>query len=199
MTWRRTYFILVMIWILTIINGNIVGFHTTETAKRLYCKTEPFFLEFCLGVFNFYIPATIMIYLNYKIFLVAKDQRRKIRTENTVSHSVNTTGTQVSICPDYHSTSDVTQRSVRLKQQFKLAKTFAIVIGVFLFCLAPFVIVTVIERLVDCSSQCVPTSVYISTGFLVGANSVLNPFIYGIRHKAYRVAYRKLLLKLSTW
>lgn len=186
MTWKRTCVLLTVIWLLSIVNANLVFFNTEEvTCRILSCHIiNP--TRNILNAIIIYIPSVGLLYFNYKIYEAAKRQRRKIRRESCVSSS-NT----------MQFTGQRARHSVWKEQlrQLKILKTFSIVLGAFYICILPTAILTVIRRDI-CKSFCVPISVTVAAIMLAGANSVINPFIYSLRNKEYRVVYRQFFSRL---
>jgi uncharacterized oligopeptide transporter (OPT) family protein len=130
-----------------------------------------------------------LFYLNCKIYQVAKRQRRRIRHESCTTDST-THSTQAA------GTSQTSERKERLKQ-LKMVKTFAIILGVFLFCVLPLFLIPIINQNI-CKTVCIPSSVAWFFGMLAGANSVMNPLVYSSRNKEYRIAYRHFFTRLCT-
>jgi hypothetical protein len=136
-----------------------------------------------MSVFVGYVPLTLILILNFQILNVARKQRKQILAETTVT--VNISGKQ---------SSKRLIGIVRLLIGFKAAKTFSIVVAVLTFCvLTPTVVGVVIER--SCES-CYQIWYIVFQFEFYGINSIVNAFIYGMRHIKYRKAYENILLNI---
>ena len=159
MTWKRTYMLLAVIWILAIVNANFVLFNIGNTpAGAVRCTMKDKTTATIITIFSFYIPVAGVLFLNYTIYKVAKVQRRKIReccSAQETKASMNTAGRRGHF------------------QQMKMIKTFAIVLGVLLFCVLPRMIASIIKQYF-CQSSCIPMSVALSVTMIMGTNSVMN-------------------------
>lgn len=195
MTWPRTYLILIVGWFLAIINANVLFFYTNDSSELHYCKTH-FLVGTIIFVFNFSLPTAALLVFNYKIFKVASNQRRKISTRlSSVNSVASNSGTPATSSLDSKMT--LSCRSGRMRQQIKIIKIYAIVIGVFfLFSAIPTTILTFVNFFYCGETNCVPFHLQVVAEMLMGANSVLNPFIYGIRQKEYRNGFRQWFSKL---
>ncbi|XP_028403910.1 D(2) dopamine receptor A-like [Dendronephthya gigantea] len=183
MTWERTYFMLIVVWVLCFLDAGILCFQTREENDLIYCRTNSQ-LILSIDMVSFYIPVMILIYLNYKIFKVARRQGRKVRNQPVRLSSTHSNS---------FSGSSFTQTTMR---QLKLIKTFLVLLGIFLLCFIPYAVVKTMDMFHCTSGHCVPTRVYVFSVLLVGVNSVCNPFIYGIRLKEYRNAFRSAVSKM---
>ena len=185
MTWNRTYIFLTVIWLLAIVNANLVYYNMEEVSgRRLSCMMKNKYLGKIQTIFNIYIPLVGFFILNYKIYKVAKIQRRKIRGESFTAEEPGATGT----------TQDAARRRDHL-QQMKMIKTFAIVLFVLVFFMFPRVIISLVHQYV-CKEFCISVSVTMFFTMLMGANSVMNPIIYSARNKEYRIIYRQFISRM---
>ena len=176
-TTKRVYIALVIIWSAGLINGSLVFVSTQSTGVPLICDVD-MTVALVGAVICFYIPLTATVVFNIKIMRIAKAQRRKIAIQQAMPSETS------------NSTTGSSRRN--LARQFKLFKTFAVVFGCFIFCVTPFPVIAMIDVVV-CGGGCIPIEVISSAAILAGANSVLNAFIYGVRHEEYRRAFRTLL------
>ena len=120
-----------------------------------------------------YAPLTFIFILNFRILNVARKQRQRISAETTVKvdssveQSANST---TGICNFYHA--------------LKGAKTFSIVVAVLvLCCFIPTLIGATLYR--SCSLSCIQMWFVAFHYELYGINSIVNVFIYGMRHVRY--------------
>ena len=138
-----------------------------------------------LKIFTIFVPTFLIIILNLLIFLVSRKQRRKILA--------------TMLAPNSNITADHGRYRMRIVHRFflglKQAKTFSIVVVMLIFCIiVPTVLSLILYLLSRNSVQ--------SNWFLIfyyefyGINSVVNAFIYGMRHVKYRKAFAKLFFKL---
>jgi cation transport ATPase len=77
-----------------------------------------------------------------------------------------------------------------LAVELKAMKTFAIIVGVLTCTFLPYIVVNMVRVLAPIS--CPPYIIRKIVYTLVGINSIVNPFIYALRHKKYIRAYRKV-------
>ena len=154
-------------------------------------KTERKVNRFCdvntlLYVFGFLlyilIPFSIIFILNYKIFKIAQEQRLKI--------AINSVSSDIMQSRNSSSINSVFSRW-RITRELKNIKTFGIIIAVLFCCILPYSTLRFVD-LLWCNYSCVPFEVELSFAELVGVNSIVNPFIYGIRQREYRNAFRRL-------
>ena len=131
------------------------------------------------NVFAGYIPLILIILLNFCILSVARKQRKRIAgVDNFNGESAN-------------SLSFVFGFFVALKT----AKTFAVVVAVLTVCiLTPTMIGQMFEGF--CALPCKQIWYTVLHYEFYGINSVVNAFIYGMRHVKYRKAYLHILLKI---
>ena len=149
---------------------------------RLTCYLDDILFYFSLD-FTTYLSLTLIIILNVRILIVAQKQRKRILAETLVA--VNT-GAE----PAKKMT-----RINRFLRAHKAVKTFSIVVAVLTLCvLTPTVVRTVVVNF--CSRSCRQMWLAVFHYEFYGINSIVNAFIYGMRHIRYRKAYGHLLFKI---
>jgi hypothetical protein len=127
---------------------------------------------------------TLILFLNVWILIVAEKQRKRILAETAVAAETSN-GQPANKMSAIHG----------FFQAHKAVKTFSIVEAVLAFCvLTPAVVGPVLYYF--CTHSCRQMWYLVFNYELYGINSVVNAFIYGIRHIKYRKAYRHIILKI---
>ena len=144
----------------------------------------PYSIPHLIDAFG-YLPLILIFFLNFHILSVARRQRKRILAETTIASADNST------VQSTNRLSFVLRFFVGLKE----VKTFAIVVAVLTIC---FLTPTVIGRMLYefCSVSCWQFWYIVLNYEIYGINSVVNAFIYGMRHVKYRKAYLHILFKL---
>ncbi|NXH23186.1 HRH3 protein, partial [Bucco capensis] len=84
----------------------------------------------------------------------------------------------------------MTQR-FRLSRDKKVAKSLAIIVGIFGICWAPYTLLMIIRA--ACHGRCIPDYWYETSFWLLWINSAVNPVLYPLCHYSFRRAFIKLL------
>ncbi|XP_020905031.1 octopamine receptor-like [Exaiptasia diaphana] len=132
--------------------------------------------NFVASVMYFWVPLLIIITAYSIVFRVALQQVRRISVANV----------------------EPSQRSSSLHQrysfvrEFKAAKTLAVVVGAFVICWLPFVVINAIYSICD-DCPYISTIPILVTKWMHYGNSLLNPPIYGFLNKDFRVAFKHLI------
>lgn len=116
------------------------------------------------------IPFLVIAYCYFRVFQVAREQKRKIAAQ-----SING------------------QNAISVAKQHKGAKTVAIVIGNVLLFWCPSVIISIVQVM---GSRCLQTRImkaWFWGLFFALANSTVNPWIYGARMRDFRKAMKKII------
>ena len=131
-----------------------------------------------------YLPLTLIIIINIRILIVAKKQRKRILAEIALPVTISNgqpANKMSAILGFFHALKDV--------------KTFSIVVAVLVFCvLTPNVVGSVLYY---CSNDSFRQVWYVVFHYeLYGINSIVNAFIYGMRHIKYRKGYQHIIYKI---
>ena len=138
-------------------------------------------------VFAGYLPLIFIFFMNFHILLVARKQRKRILVKTTIPYVDNS--------PEESGNTSRISFCLRCFVALKEAKTFAIVVAVLTFCiLIPKVVGWMLSKF--CTVPCWQLWYIVFFFELNGINSIVNAFIYGMRHVKYRKAYLHILFKL---
>ena len=116
----------------------------------------------------FYIPATLMIICNFKIFWTVRISTRAILKRNCNS----------------------TVKSTYINRETIVARTNALLIGCFLICWIPFFVTEIIRPFVNFN---IPSTFEVGCTWLGYINSMINPYLYYFRNHAAKKGCPKLL------
>ena len=139
-----------------------------------------------MEAFSGYLLLTFIFVLNFHILCIARKQRKRILAETATIASVDNfpevSANRMSFVLGFF-------------VAFKTAKTFAIVVAVLTICV---LIPTAVGQILDkfCTDRCRQIWYVVFNYELYVINSVVNAYIYGMRHVKYRKAYLNILFKL---
>ncbi|EDO33200.1 predicted protein [Nematostella vectensis] len=153
--------------------------HTTD--KKALFKPFIFILITTFVVF----PFGIMLFLHARVFRVALTHARSL---SAVERSIRRNEKS-----DRESTSSTRKKDQEihsLRREIKSAKTFALVIGVFLCCYIPFFTAGTYRKFAGPSA--VSDVVMFITTWVAFANSCSNPLVYSLRYTPLKKAFKKL-------
>ncbi|XP_038123825.1 trace amine-associated receptor 1-like [Cyprinodon tularosa] len=143
----------------------VVQTRSTNDDCQDMCFIDVIMANIVAPLLSFYVPILIMICIYLKIFVVAQRQVRSIQTRTKPGATVS-------------------------KMERKATKTLAIVLGVFLFCWAPFFFFLTFQPLGNNSA---PVPVIETVTWFGLSNSTLNPFIYGFFYSWFRSAFKMIV------
>ena len=153
-------------------------------AYRSLCQTRNN-TAYITTAFAGYFLLTLILFLNFHILSVARKQRKRILAGTTIGMAEN-------------SSEESANRMSFVLGFFvavKAAKAFAIVVAVLTFCmLTPSVVGQILDKF--CTESCWRIWFVVFQYEFYGVNSVVNAFIYGMRHVKYRKACLHILFKL---
>ena len=178
---RRVFLAVLAIWItascvfiVQYIYGSSFG-----NGFRSLCDTPGNIFHFS-NAFVGYLPLTFIFLPNFNILHVARKQRKRIFAEKTIT--IEESSNRMSFV-------------LRFLVALKAAKTFVTVVAVLTFCiLTPTVVRPIIEKFY--AAPCRQIWLVVLNYEIYGIHSVVNAFIYGMRHVKYRKAYLHILFKL---
>ena len=195
-TRRRVMTILLLIWlsVTVILNIPLADFEfradTYGCADRENKNEKPSspYIFFMVALFVV-IPFAIIFFSNAVVFKTAFMQARQLsRVERSLRES------SADICDaaedEAHRTKSKSTEAHPLKREIKSARTFALVVGIFLLCYTPFYTAGTYRKVAGPVK--VPSSVMLITMWIAFANSFCNPIVYGLRYSPFRKAFKIL-------
>ncbi|XP_053344822.1 trace amine-associated receptor 13c-like [Clarias gariepinus] len=115
---------------------------------------------------SFILPVCIMIGLYVQIFLVSEKHAKKM--EGTKKNRLDMTSNKI---------------LQKVKHEKKAAKTLGIVVGTFILCWMPYLIISLVEPLSNFTMPAIIYDVFFWLGYI---NSTFNPIIYGLFYPWFR-------------
>ncbi|XP_042201919.1 trace amine-associated receptor 4-like [Callorhinchus milii] len=181
-TWKTAALLLVTIWLGTVFQvvpvmlGWIVIGIEDLMASRI-CKNNCIFymnktLSSCGAFLTFVVPVTVMTLAYAKIYRVARKQARSISIQQQGSQGKSGFNKQ---------------QWAAMKREHNATKTVSIILGVFIFCYAPFFYTIVKDPWIDFRTN---SFTWDMVNWFGHVNSAINPYLYGGFNRAFRNAIR---------
>jgi hypothetical protein len=185
-TKRRVFVAIAGIWLNACCLFIVFLFYWSRDDSKLrslcFIISDNFFL--LMNVFILCLPLILIFLLNFRILNIARKQQRRILSE-----------TAVTVVTSNEQSSKKLIGMLRFYVGLKAAKTFLIVVVMLAFCVfIPTAVGITIVHL--CSGSCRQIWYVFFNYDFYGINSIVNAFIYGIRHIKYRKAYGNIILKI---
>ena len=185
-TYRRVFLAVAGIWITAccLLVVWYIPCRSIGVGIRSLCNT-PDSVAYFTAAFVGYLPLALIFLLNFHIFSVSRKQRKRILPETMIASGDNST----------KESTNRMRRVLGFLVALKTAKTFAIVVAMLTFCiLFPTLLGSILGKF--CNEQCTRIWFLVFHYELYGINSIVNPFIYGMRHVKYRKAYLHIFFKI---
>ncbi|KAK6044356.1 hypothetical protein COOONC_18139, partial [Cooperia oncophora] len=97
----------------------------------------------------------------------------------------------IALGPDPHY--ELNLRVARRRTELRVARTTAVVVGVFVICWIPFSTIYVLQAYSLClMPDCITNTMYVIAFWLGYSNSAVNPLLYAAFSRDFRAAFRKL-------
>lgn len=138
------------------------------------------------SLFSFYLPLVLMMILYTGVFLKIRQQSKLFKSNHSVLIDKKGDGNEcVRKRPIGHSHQSASEA--------KVTKTLAIIMGVFVACWLPFFIIYIIRSQLSNPSSISDNflDIFIWLGYF---NSALNPILYAILNKNFRIAFSDILV-----
>ncbi|XP_034549957.1 trace amine-associated receptor 13c-like [Notolabrus celidotus] len=175
-TERRVTGCVCLCWFLSLLYSNLLLMDDlVEPGRYRLCYGEcGIFINFIAGVFDlvvtFFAPITAIIVLYMRVFVVAVSQARALRSQVVTAVTLESSMT------------------VRVKKsELKAARTLGVLVVVFVICLSPYYIVSLVdENVLNASSMS-----FVIYLFLI--NSCINPLIYALFYPWFRKSLKLIV------
>ena len=169
-------------WMFAVICG-ILPFSGWNNWERHHhqCKFEqvlPSGYVYMFIIVPFFVESTIIMMLYVRLFWEASIQLARVQPDSGAVAN----GAAVRGAPSVHQT---------MRHEIQRTKVVVMVLGLFLLCWMPFIIITMLDYAMppDVTRERISTIAV----FLGVMNSGVNPFIYNFRNTGFRLAFHKLL------
>ena len=189
-TKRRTFLVIRSIWVAALLQAPLVYFFISQLGQ----ENRPW-LYIIQAVLNA-VYIVVIIILNYKIFKIVKEQRKRIELQPQPAQPEDSLEQQRQSDNNLLSKPYVTWLS-HLAKELKDIKTFAMIVVVLTCCFLPYNVINIYRPFAGRSFRQSNKMLWYFVLQLVGMNSIANPFIYVLRHKNCRKAFRELFS--SVW
>ncbi|XP_058248427.1 trace amine-associated receptor 13c-like [Hemibagrus wyckioides] len=176
---RITHIIIVFDWCLVVayilllmyFNENFINFQMCPGECFLYVNEVWFVID---NIYSFIFPLSVIIILYTRVFVIAKKHATAIRELNNHTRP---------------KTQKITSHS--MKSERKAAKVLGILVSVFLMCLLPYFIYSLMGYVIE-----IQTETFQKVTILVCLNSTINPVIYALFYPWFRRCI-KLIINLQ--
>uniref|UniRef100_A0A8D2KT60 Histamine H3 receptor n=1 Tax=Varanus komodoensis TaxID=61221 RepID=A0A8D2KT60_VARKO len=186
---KRALFKMVMVWLLAFLlyGPAIISWEYISGQSIIpdgECYAEFFYNWYFLitaSTIEFFTPFISVLFFNLSIYLNIQ-KRTKVRFD--VLHAPQSSrGTR----PGGHGC----KIFGGLNRDKKVAKSLAVIVGIFGLCWAPYTLLMIIRA--ACHGHCIPEFWYETSFWLLWVNSAINPILYPLCHYSFRRAFVKLL------
>lgn len=192
-TRRRVMTTLLLIWLFVVVILNVPLADFEFRADTYGCASlstqgssrDSPYIFFLVALFVI-LPFAIICFSNAVVFKTAFSQARQLsRVERSLRES------SADICEQHEpQKAEKTVDNHSLKREIKSARTFALVVGIFLLCYTPFYTAGTYRKIAGPIK--VPRNVMIITMWIAFANSFCNPIVYGLRYTPFQKAFKQL-------
>ncbi|XP_053497536.1 trace amine-associated receptor 13c-like [Ictalurus furcatus] len=166
---RITGIVIVCVWCVVLayfsallyFNGNFMGFVMCPGECLLYLNEVSYVIDL---IFSFIFPLSVIIILYTRVFVIAKKHATAIRELNNHTRP---------------KTQKITSHS--MKSERKAAKVLGILVSVFLMCLLPYFIYSLLGDVIE-----VQTETFQKLVIVLYINSTINPVIYALFYPWFR-------------
>uniref|UniRef100_A0A670XS71 Histamine H3 receptor n=1 Tax=Pseudonaja textilis TaxID=8673 RepID=A0A670XS71_PSETE len=189
---KRAVFKMAMVWVLAfLLYGPAIISWEYISGRSIIpdgeCYAEFFYNWYFLimaSTIEFFTPFISVMFFNLSIYLNIQ-KRTKIRLE--VLHDSQNFAEET----EMNSGPKLSVKCCKLARDKKVAKSLAVIVGIFGLCWAPYTLLMIIRA--TCHGHCIPVYWYEASFWLLWVNSAINPVLYPLCHYSFRRAFVKLL------
>ena len=184
MSKRRTIVMISSVWILSSVISFVPIFSNLHADKEHAKKVavESCSVNFVVNQYyaivsaatSFYLPSAVMLFTYCRIYIIAHSQIKRIMSETPRDLQ-----------------GSAKKRVRTLAKEVKAVRTLGVIMGCFILCWLPFFLMYIIMNF--CSTCSIEPKAEDAITWLGYANSMINPFIYNLRHVEFKRAFRAIL------
>ncbi|XP_021378627.1 alpha-1A adrenergic receptor-like [Mizuhopecten yessoensis] len=212
MTDRMVLVMVIVVWLLasSVSCPPLFGWRQPPPDDPTVCLITTHFsyvIESC--VLGFFLPSIVVMCLYTKIYIVArkhifdisrniilpnKDQDKDSVSASSFSSSISGSSQDVRISvvtSNCQNQAALLKKVAKIRMEVRAAKTFGKVLGIFVICWMPFIVLYPFGCL--CSACVIPEIAWDIVFWLGYANSMMNPFVYVLSSQEYRKVFSRLL------
>ncbi|KAM9496729.1 trace amine-associated receptor 13c-like [Clarias gariepinus] len=169
-SWRAVCIVIYSNWSLSLLYNTVVFCFNESFSNSVMCPGECYFFVNEVWsvidlIYVFIFPLSVIIILYTRIFVIAKKHATAIRELNNHTRP--------------NAQKKITSHS--MKSERKAAKVLGILVSVFLLCLLPYYIYSLLGNVIALQMETLPKLLII-----IHLNSTINPFIYALFYPWFR-------------
>uniref|UniRef100_A0A8D2IV89 Histamine receptor H3 n=1 Tax=Varanus komodoensis TaxID=61221 RepID=A0A8D2IV89_VARKO len=209
---KRALFKMVMVWLLAFLlyGPAIISWEYISGQSIIpdgECYAEFFYNWYFLitaSTIEFFTPFISVLFFNLSIYLNIQ-KRTKVRFDGSNTESTGPLNSKRKPSSKRSDKELMSTHSLekqmkmasqnmtrfRLNRDKKVAKSLAVIVGIFGLCWAPYTLLMIIRA--ACHGHCIPEFWYETSFWLLWVNSAINPILYPLCHYSFRRAFVKLL------
>ena len=190
-TRRRVFAVLLAVWFTVSLALNVPladyafradTYGCSATSYRSSQSTSPY-IFFLVGIFVF-LPFAVTCFCHAVVLKTAFTQARQL--SKVAEHRLRLSSANM----DGDPRQEPPVETCSLMREIKSAKTFGLVVGMFLLCYTPFYVAGTYRKIAG--PDVVTRNVMQATMWIAFANSFCNPIVYGLRYLPFRKAFKTL-------
>lgn len=177
---------LACVWLISFVMGFLPiysGWNTSDGRVQNYAhpdqcdfSVETLFYSLTIGVGTFYIPLIVLYLMYMRILTISYAHVKAIRAQTTLYNNFDHNDKQTS--------------NNNTLREHRATITLFIIMGAFSVCWLPYFTLFTISPLANVKASPLVQEIFLWMGYF---NSFINPFVYGMTNREYRMAFKLLL------